>query len=102
MSSLAWQSNDTDDRRKNLVVFENGAVSYRDYLPEDKEIPVPPGHSKRIKERQKNFNVMTYDRMRVVTTELRRLVDEGREIELRLSPTSIVWCENLARILKWV
>jgi hypothetical protein len=38
----------------------------------------------------------------VVTTELRRLVGEGRKIELRLNPTSILSGRQLAKLLPWV
>jgi DNA polymerase-3 subunit epsilon len=101
-SSLSWQTRNAADDRKTVLLFENGALSLRDDLPAEKETPVSAGYAKRIPERQKIFDVTRYERLRVVTTELRRLVGEGRKIELRLNPTSILRARQLARLLPWV
>jgi hypothetical protein len=83
-------------------MFENGAVSARKEMAAEKETPLSPGYGKRIPERQKIFDVATYERLRVVTTELRRLVGESRKIELRLNPTSVLSRRQLAKLLPWV
>jgi DNA polymerase-3 subunit epsilon len=101
-SSLAWETRNAAGHRKTVLLFENGAVSLRDELPAEIETPVSAGDTKRIPERQKIFDVTRYDRLRVVTTELRRLVAEGRKIELRLNPASILSGSQLARLLPWV
>jgi DNA polymerase-3 subunit epsilon len=101
-SSLAWEARSAADHCKTVLLFENGAVSLREELPAEKETPVPAGHSKHICDRQKIFDVTRYERLRVVTTELRRLVGEGRKIELRLNPTSILSGRQLAKLLPWV
>ncbi|MEJ2170037.1 MAG: GIY-YIG nuclease family protein, partial [Desulfobacterales bacterium] len=100
--SLAWQSRNAADHRKTVLLFESGAVSLREELPAEKETPVSAGYARRIAERQKIFDVTRYERLRVVTTELRRLVGEGRKIELRLNPTTILCGRQLARLLPWV
>ena len=89
-------------QRKIILLFENGAVSKREELAAGKDTPLSAGHLKRLPERQKIFTVTTYERLRVVTTELRRLVGEGRQIELRLSPTRILSGRQLSRLLPWV
>lgn len=101
-SSLAWEARNARDHHKNVLVFKNGAVGARKDLPIGKETPLSAGHIKKIRDRQKSFDVTTYERLRVVTTELRRLVAEGRNIELRLSPTGILTGRQLARLLPWV
>ena len=101
-SSLAWANRNADGRRKSVLLFENGAVGWRKDLPVGTETPLSAGHIKKIRDRQKSFDVTTYERLRVVTTELRRLVNEGRKIELRLSPTGILTGRQLARLLPWV
>ncbi|MGD9149440.1 MAG: exonuclease domain-containing protein, partial [Desulfobacterales bacterium] len=101
-SSLAWEARNATDHHKNVLLFENGAVDSRKNLPVGKETPLSAGHIKKISDRQKIFDVTTYERLRVVTTELRRLVLEGRKIELRLSPTGILTGRQLARLLSWV
>jgi hypothetical protein len=101
-SSLAWEARNAKDHHKKVLLFENGAVGSREKLPAEKETPVSPGYTKRIAERQQIFDVATYERLRVVTTELRRLVGECRKIELRLNPTAILSGRQLAKLLPWV
>jgi hypothetical protein len=53
-------------------------------------------------ERQKVFDITTYERLRVITTELRRLVNGGRHIEVWLKPTARLNRRHLANLLPWV
>ena len=101
-SSLAWEARNAADHHKTVLMFENGVVGSREELPAEKETPLSPGYSKRIPERQKIFDLATYERLRVVTTELRRLVGESRKIELRLNPTSVLSRCQLIKLLPWV
>ncbi|MHC4818298.1 MAG: hypothetical protein ACYTF8_09610, partial [Planctomycetota bacterium] len=48
------------------------------------------------------FDAATYDRLRVLTTELRRVVAEDRIVELRLGPRQRLDRQALARRLYWV
>jgi DNA polymerase-3 subunit epsilon len=101
-SSLAWETRSAKNHRKTVLLFENAAVSLREELPAEKETPLSVGYVKRIPERQKVFDVTRYERLRVVTTELRRLVGEGRKIELRLKPTAVLSGRQLTKLLPWV
>jgi hypothetical protein len=101
-SSLAWEARNAEDHRKTVILFQNGAVSLREQLPAEKETPLSPGYTKRIPERQQIFDVATYERLRVVTTELRRLVGKRRKIELRLNPTAVLSGRQLTKLLPWV
>jgi len=101
-SSLAWSSADHRDIYKRLVVLENGSVLERDNVKTGKKIPIPPGCTKSFWARKKNINLITYDRLRVLTTELRRLVSEGRIIELRLGPKVTLNRREVIRALRWV
>ena len=101
-SSLAWTSTDHPDNLKSLVVFENGSVLNRNIVKTAEEIPIPPGRLKSFRSRQKNIDLITYDRLRVLTTELRRLVSEGRYIELRLSPGVTLNRQEITEVLRWV
>ena len=49
-----------------------------------------------------NINLTTYDRLRVLTTELRRIVFENRDIELRLRPGVILNRREITKVLRWV
>ncbi|MHC4957730.1 MAG: GIY-YIG nuclease family protein [Planctomycetota bacterium] len=48
------------------------------------------------------FDPATYDRLRVLTTELKRLVAEERDLALQLGPRLVLDRERLARRLAWV
>jgi hypothetical protein len=101
-SSLAWTSVDHPDKLKMLVVLENGSVINRNSIKAGKEIPIPPGRSKSFRSRQMNIDLITYDRLRVLTTELRRLVSEGRGIELRLGSGVTLNRPEITKVLRWV
>jgi hypothetical protein len=99
---LTWSSADDGDNYKILVVFENGTVLERDDVKTGKNAPIPPGYAKSFQARKKNINLITYDRLRVVTTELRRLLSEERDIELRLGPKVTLNRREVMRALQWV
>ena len=101
-SSLAWSSAEQRDNFKILVVFENGSVLNRNIVKSIEEIPIPPGRAKSFRSRQKNIDLITYDRLRVLTTELRRLVSEGRDIELRLGLGVTLNRREMTKVLRWV
>ncbi|MGD9239854.1 MAG: GIY-YIG nuclease family protein [Desulfobacterales bacterium] len=101
-SSLAWESRNSEGRSKIVLLFENGAAGHRQELPIREKTPFSAGYAKRIANRQKIFDLATYERLRVVTTELRRLVTEGRKVEIRLRPNAILSNRQLAKMLPWV
>jgi hypothetical protein len=84
------------------VVFANGAAVDRNIVKTAEKIPVPPGRAKSFRSRQNNIDLITYDRLRVLTTELRRLVSEGRDIELRLGPGVTLNRRGITKVLQWV
>ena len=101
-ATLAWRPRDTAEGGRIAVVFANGAICFREHLPEGRQAPPPPGHAKGLAERRKSFDWGVYERLRVVTTELRRLLAEGRVPEIRLGPRGTLKAGQLARILPWV
>jgi len=101
-SSLAWSSAEQTGQTKNLMVFENGAVIHRGEVKAAVKIQPPPGYANSFRARQNNVDLITYDRMRVVTTELRRILSEGRYIELRLDPKVTLGRRKLTKALRWI
>jgi DNA polymerase-3 subunit epsilon len=101
-STLAWEKAEQPHQLVNLMVLEGGLVINRDSLKHPDEIPVPPGFDRPFHRRQSHLGLMTYDRLRVLTTELRRLISEDRRVELRLSPTATLGNEELKRALRWL
>lgn len=105
-SSLAWTNTNGADREMNVLVFENGKANPKtsSSLTESpsNSLIIPPGHNKSLLQRQANFDIATYDRMRIVTTEMRRILQEGRNIELKFHPGDSLSNNQLEKILKWV
>jgi DNA polymerase-3 subunit epsilon len=68
-------------------------------------VPAPREGSPRAlgrNERLRCFDAATYDRLRVLSTELRRVHAEGRELELRLGPYLRLDRAGLGRRLFWI
>lgn len=102
-STIAWEARDSDGRRKNILRFKNGQVAHREELDSEVKVPLPAaGCAGRIADRKKMFDLATYERLRVVTTELRRLVAEGRNVEVHLGSKATLNRKRLARMLPWV
>ncbi|NIM12478.1 MAG: GIY-YIG nuclease family protein [Candidatus Aminicenantes bacterium] len=103
-SSLAWTTGETAGRQRRLLVFQEGTIIRQEDITQEQEIPIPPGYQQPFPARQKNFDVMTYDRLRVLTTELRRLVSDeiDRHVQLHLSPKVVLGRQQLLNLLQWV
>ena len=101
-SSLAWEAAGRPGCLKNLIVMQGGSVIKRDAMGAAEGIPVPPRFDRSFHRRQKHLSLPTYDRLRILTTELRRLISENRNIELRLGPTVTLGYEELKKALRWV
>ena len=101
-STLAWTAPDKPEINKSMLVFENGDIVDRALIMTAAEIPAPPGFGKSICARRQNIDLATYDRLRVVTTELRRIISEGRNVELRLSAKVTLARQQLQKALRWV
>jgi DNA polymerase-3 subunit epsilon len=101
-STLAWEAAERPQSDKIMIVFANGRVNERKELSRDGQTVTPAGFAKPFRERQKNIDLTTYDRLRVVTTELRRIISEGRNVELRLKPEVALTRQQLIKALQWV
>ena len=101
-SALVWTSAGQSEDVESLLIFENGAVVAPEKKKENGDPKLPPGFANSFRMRQKNIDLITYDRLRVVTTELRRLLSEGRKIELHLGPQVILGRPELLKALRWV
>jgi len=98
--SLAWAEAGATERR--LLVIEGGTVAARAHLPPGLGVPVPPGHARTAAERRAAFDLAAFDRLRVLTTELRALAAGTGTVELRLGPTTRLSRERLRAVLRWV
>jgi hypothetical protein len=101
-SSLAWSSAEDRDNFNRLVVFNKASVIKQETVKTGEKIPIPPGYKKSFRTRQKGMNLIAYDRLRVVTTELRRLVSQDRDVQLRFGPGVTLWQPQINNVLQWV
>jgi hypothetical protein len=101
-SSLAWEPAGKPGHFDNRIVLEGGSVTRLETRDAAEEIPVPPRFDRSFHRRQKHLNLITYDRLRILTTELRRLVAEGRRVRLRLRPGVFLENDELKKALRWV
>ena len=100
--SLAWQTASSSSARKNLIIIRAGKIAHRNRLSWDQPPPPPLGHLRRSADRQKCFDLATYDRLSILTTELKRLSGSRRKIELRLGERSTLTEVELAKVLSWL
>jgi DNA polymerase-3 subunit epsilon len=100
-SSLSWLDRE-DPKLRHVVVFERGRPRFSGPIGTEEEAPVPAGSQRDFRDRQEYFDVAAYDRLRVLTTEIRRLCSEGREPELCLRPTRWIAQAHLLNMLPWV
>jgi DNA polymerase III epsilon subunit-like protein len=101
-SSIAWQELRGDTSRYFYIMLDEGAITQRGVTPRRKRPPVPPGYRKTVMERKLAFTVAEIDRLRVLITELRRIVDAGLWVRVRLRPRVTLDNEKLERIFTWV
>lgn len=98
-ASVSWQLA-TPVRR--LLVVEKGQVTARALLPVEAEPPPPPGAHRDRRSRQASFDIAVYDRLRVLSTELKRIAGENRQVDVRLGERVILSGPSLARLLEAV
>jgi len=98
--ALAWQAPGAPGRR--LLVFERGQLADRGHLAAGAALPIPSGHARSLAERLAAFDVGMFDRLRVLTTELRGLAANGAGVELRLGPFARLSACRLRAALRWV
>lgn len=77
-------------------------MTARAWLEPGTAAPVPPGLGRTAAERRASFDLAAFDRLRVLTTELRGLVARTATIELRLGRSARLDRRRLQAVLRWV
>jgi DNA polymerase-3 subunit epsilon len=101
-SSLAWEHSGMEGDLLNVLVIEQGGILLRKTQAVQEEIPFPPGYGRSSVQRRRCFDLMTYDRMRVLLSEMRRIIAEGRQIQVRLNPRVTLHGDVLRGVLAWL
>ena len=102
-AAIVWQEPGAD--RARLIVIEHGEIITRAWVDAnatDMMPPIPPGHARRRDARHEGFTVARFDRLRVLMTELKRLLAEGAPVALRLGERPTLTGVHLAAALSWV
>jgi hypothetical protein len=85
-----------------LIVIENAEIVVSKAVDVDATPPIPPGYRRSATERREAFTLVCFDRLRVLTTELKRLVAAGAPVALRLGTAPALDESRLASALWWL
>jgi DNA polymerase-3 subunit epsilon len=99
-SSVVWR--EPGDSAARLLVIENGAVVLSGTVDAHATPPIPPGHHRPVAARREAFSLASFDRLRVLTTELKRLTAAGAPVALCLGAGQALDESRLASALGWV
>jgi DNA polymerase-3 subunit epsilon len=101
-SSVVWR--EPGDSCARLIVVENGEVtlSAAAAAHANGPPPIPPGYRRSVAERREALTLASLDRLRVLTTELKRLIAAGAPVALRLGVGPPLDESRLASALWWV
>ena len=99
-SSVVWR--EPGNRCPRLIVIQNGEVVLSGAVDATATPPIPPGHRRTTAVRHEAFTLAAFDRLRVLTTELKRLIAARAPVALRLGAGSALDGSRLAAALWWV
>ncbi|MEM9692531.1 MAG: nucleotide excision repair endonuclease, partial [Myxococcota bacterium] len=95
-ATLAWHEGAV---RRELVLVE-GVIQARSNTMPERELAVPPGFSRPVAERRQNLaSIGAYDRLRVISTEVKRLVEASDDVAVRLGPNPALTGAALRRLV---
>jgi DNA polymerase-3 subunit epsilon len=99
-SSVVWR--EPVDSSARLIVIENSEVVLSGAVEANATPPIPPGYRRPVAARREAFTLASFDRLRVLTTELKRLIAAGAPVTLRLGAGPALDESRLASALWWV
>jgi DNA polymerase-3 subunit epsilon len=99
-SSAVWR--EPGDSCARLIVIEEGEVALSAAVDTNRPPPIPPGYRRPEAARREAFTLASFDRLRVLTTELKRLIAAGAQVALRLGVGPALDEPRLASALWWV
>ena len=99
-SSVMWR--EPVDSCARLIVIENGEVVLSGAADANATPMIPPGYHRPVGARRDAFTLASFDRLRVLTTELKRLSAAGAQVALRLGAGPALDESRLASALWWV
>ena len=100
-SVVAWRQGAGEDGLHALVLA-SGCVADSRLVEDVASLPESPGYGRGWREKQAALDLQGYDRLRVLTTELRRLLTEERLVCVRLGANVYLRAGQLGHLLRWV
>jgi len=98
-STLCWKREGAGGETWRQVIISGAQVVSATACAEP---GVPPGWTRSIRQRQQRLDRSAYDRLRILTTELRRLLTQERHPRICLRPGCVLGPHQLARGLVWI
>ena len=99
-ATVVWSEQGVAGAR--MIVIENGGIVLQAAVDAGMTPPVPPGHGRPAGARRQTFTLASFDRLRVLTSELKRLVAAGFPVALRFGVTPPLAGARLASVLAWL
>jgi len=99
-ASVVWREPSTE--RSRLIVIERGEIVLSTDAAPEGTPPIPPGYQRSVMARRELFTVACFDRLRVLTTELKRLVAARAPAAVRFGIAPALADARLAAALWWV
>ena len=105
-ASLTWQAPGISVCRLRGLIISHACPLYHLRQPFASQAqrcpPEPPGWRRSLRQRQNSIDLVAYDRLRVLTTEIRRLIIEDAQPVVRFSAKAVLPTEKLGRFLWWI
>jgi DNA polymerase-3 subunit epsilon len=99
-ASVMWR--EPGAARARLMVIEGGEIVLCTDADQAGRQLIPPGYQRPVMARRELFTVACFDRLRVLTTELKRLVAAGAPAAVRFGSGPPLADDRLAAALWWV
>jgi DNA polymerase-3 subunit epsilon len=99
-ASVVWR--EPGDSCARLLVIENGEIVSSRTDAADAAPPIPPGSRRPVAARREALTLASFDRLRVLTTELKRLSAGGAPVAVRFGAGPFLDQARLASALWWL
>jgi DNA polymerase III subunit epsilon len=98
-ATVVWK--EPGEASARLLIIDNGEITFRG-ASANMTPPIPVGHRRPIAARHQAFTVARFDRLRVLTTELKRLVAADASVAVRFDVAPALADTRLASALSWM
>ena len=100
-ADLVWETG-ISDRPPRFVSIRNGRLTACRDCETGRYNPGAIGSAVASAWKHRQMELPEYDRLRIITTEIRRLATENRHVAVQLGPGRILESDRLKRLLEWI